>query len=140
MPFLFCFVCNARVPIFEELLFQLSLNEQDGSAPSAATLSSLGTLQEVWARMQHRHPDSNTSHPPLPVFKQSTCDCSAVSAPVRHRNNSQLLLPCDSHEECLDSMGSVWGSFKPAAGTKRIHSSFLLQGSLESREQMFHPK
>lgn len=109
-------MCNARVTMLEELLFQLPLNEQDGSAPSGATLSSLGTLQEVWVRMQHRHPDKTTSHPALPPdfrvswgtlpaasmryrvcrghpwhvpgFKQSTCDCSTVSAPVRHRKQN----------------------------------------------------
>ena len=30
-----------------------------------------------------------------------------------------LLLPRDSDEECLESMGSVWGSFEPAAASEK---------------------
>lgn len=148
MTFFFCFVCNAGVTIFEELLLQLSQDEQDGSAPRAATLSCLGALQEVWVRMQH------TPHPPLPPDlrvswgmlpaasrRVRVCrDIPAICLGSTNRPVTALLflplsgtkkpkipvvIPCDSHEECLESMGSVWGSFQPAVATKRIHSSAL---------------
>lgn len=144
---IFFLVCNGRVTIIAGLLLKLWSNERDGSSvPNAAMLLRSPERTLHW-HLRHKHISSSfasyfgpswwTTHPasmrcrahtrvlpglcldsdiqPIWELKAATLFLPLSSTQTK----TQLLLPCDSHEEHPESMGSVWGSFKPAAASEK---------------------
>lgn len=75
--------------------------------------------------------DSSPARAQMQVF--SWLEIAALPlSPSGNSTKNQSLLPCHPHGERLESMGSVWGSFKPAVASEK--NPFLIPATRLARK------